>query len=84
MYTRKERDRIITIRRRILCLEERTTKRPDFSFDRAELSALRWALEEIVKTRGPLPEWKCDPAYSAKSSAPNLDRDSDVMVGDRR
>lgn len=58
MYTRKERDRIITIRRRMLCLEERTAKRPDFSFDRAEISALRWALEQIEIARGPLPVWK--------------------------
>ena len=60
MYTRKEKNKIITIRRRIQCLEERTAKRPDFSFDLAELSALRWALEQIETTRGPLPECKIE------------------------
>lgn len=58
MYTRKEKDRIITIRRRIQYLAERSAERPDFSFDRSEMSALRWALEQIAVARGPLPEWK--------------------------
>jgi nicotinic acid mononucleotide adenylyltransferase len=58
MYTRKERDKIITIRRRIQMLELRVAGNPHFSFDRAEISALRWALDQIASARGPLPEWK--------------------------
>jgi hypothetical protein len=58
MFTRKERDKIITIRRRIQMLELRTENKPHYSFDRAEASALRWALEQIETARGSLPEWK--------------------------
>jgi len=40
---------IKSLRRRAEFLRRRTEGNPDLSFDRAELSALYWALEELTK-----------------------------------
>lgn len=85
MYTRKEQDNIAAIERRIAVLDLRFKANPHFTFDGRELRALRWALSEIEAARGTLPEWaESDSSHSAKSSARKVDRDSDVMIGDRR
>lgn len=53
MYNRKERERIQTIQRRLAWVEQRAATLPNGSHDAQEAGALRWALAEIEKARGP-------------------------------
>lgn len=54
MYTRKERHNIAAIRRRVRWLDS-ILKHKTNHYNAQERRALRWALTEIEKIRGPLP-----------------------------
>lgn len=54
MYTRKERHNIAAIRRRVRWLDS-VLKHKKNHYNAQERRALRWALAEIEKARGPLP-----------------------------
>lgn len=54
MYTRKERHNIAAIRRRVRWLDS-VLKHKKNHYNAQERRALRWALAEIEKIRGPLP-----------------------------
>lgn len=54
MYTRKERHNIAAIRRRVRWLDS-ILKHKTNHYNAQERRALRWALAEIEKARGPLP-----------------------------
>lgn len=54
MYTRKERHNVNSIRRRIRWLDS-ILKHKTNHYNAQERRALRWALSEIEKIRGPLP-----------------------------
>lgn len=54
--TRRERDHLQTLQRRMEHLEARITAAGrDRSYDRAELAALRWALRRLVTTKSLTP-----------------------------
>jgi len=55
-YTKPERENLAVIGRRLRHLKARIAQTSGAaSYDRAEVRALEWALEELVKARGPLP-----------------------------
>lgn len=54
MYTRKERHNIAAIRRRLRWLDTILASKVNH-YNAQERRALRWALAEIEKIRGPLP-----------------------------
>ena len=48
MLSARERDYLERLRKRQRHLERRVAQNPHFSFDRAEASAIRWAIEVLI------------------------------------